>query len=389
MASPLVRIVLLALLSSSIIAEISSVHSPPTPEQAPTTNFSWTPRFVLIGNRVNFTAIVAGGTPPYTYGWDFGDGQNGAGIWTIHSFTNPGTYFVTLNATDQGGTGLSTTRTYPIVVNNWPAQQYGWAVRWNTTNTDGLNIWNVTFQGNVVIRDARFVATLVRYQQRFCGPFYDEPYNIQLQIDQGNIAYGTSTSPTNTWFQIIYDWYVGGYNYRQAWRFYPSGRWDAELLIGPGGCAIEHIYQPRLRVDLALGNENQDYMSAYTPQGSWQTLIWEGDNVDNGARDEAFNGTQWRLGDGGKFYYIVPTITRSETDLPTLPSKIILVRARAAEIEFSHIPTIEDPSRFVNGELAYRRNIALWFVANIWDRGPGINPASFNTVTLSFYPRGF
>ena len=127
-------------------------------------------------------------------------------------------------------------------------------------------------------------------------------------------------------------------------------------------------------------------MSTFTPQGTWQTLLWEGDYVDNGARDSSHNATQWRLGDGGKFYYMVPSITRTETDLPTLSSKIILVRARPNEIEFYHSASLENPSRFANGELAYRRDIALWFLADVWDRGPGINPTSFNVVTLSFYP---
>ena len=49
---------------------------------------------------VTFTGSAENGTPPYTYAWDFGDGHTGVGANPGHTYTNGGSYTVTLTATD-------------------------------------------------------------------------------------------------------------------------------------------------------------------------------------------------------------------------------------------------------------------------------------------------
>ncbi len=203
----------------------------------------------------------------------------------------------------------------------------------------------------------------------------------------GNIFYENSTDPLNPWFQIRAEYRVGGYYYMEAFRFYPTGRWNVEQTIARGGCAFDHIYEPHWRFNLAVGNTTQNFMSEYTPTGAWQDLIWEGNYTDNGFRDPAHNSSQWRFGDQRE-YYVVPTIVRADLDLPYLSSNMVLVRERPNEIERSHPGNgIENPVQFVNGELAFRRNITFWFIPRIWDHGP-INGAPPKDITLSFYPYG-
>ncbi|MDX1995819.1 MAG: PKD domain-containing protein [bacterium] len=48
----------------------------------------------------DFQATAAGGTPPYTFAWDFGDGQTGEGETTSHTYTQGGTFTVNLTVTD-------------------------------------------------------------------------------------------------------------------------------------------------------------------------------------------------------------------------------------------------------------------------------------------------
>lgn len=56
---------------------------------------------------VDFSAFASGGTPPYAYAWDFGDGSGSSAQNPSHTFTTEGTYPVTLTVTD--GTGASAT----------------------------------------------------------------------------------------------------------------------------------------------------------------------------------------------------------------------------------------------------------------------------------------
>jgi PKD repeat protein len=59
---------------------------------------------------ITYAAIVCGGTPPFTYHWDFGDGTTGAGGGINHLYATPSTYVVTLTVTDANGTSFSSTQ---------------------------------------------------------------------------------------------------------------------------------------------------------------------------------------------------------------------------------------------------------------------------------------
>ncbi|HKU50106.1 MAG TPA: PKD domain-containing protein [Nitrososphaera sp.] len=50
-----------------------------------------------------FSADVSGGEAPYSYAWDFGDGQDETSDTVRHAFDDPGTYNVTLVVTDDSG----------------------------------------------------------------------------------------------------------------------------------------------------------------------------------------------------------------------------------------------------------------------------------------------
>src|SRR5207244_8530535 len=85
-------------------------------------------------------------------------------------------------------------------------------------------------------------------------------------------------------------------------------------------------------------------MSQYTPSGMWQNLIWEGNYTDNGFRDTAHNATQWRLGDGTGYYYMVPGATRNPGTSPKTPRKTTQVRNKPGDLEPDANPPPHPPT---------------------------------------------
>ncbi|MFZ5983648.1 MAG: Kelch repeat-containing protein [Acidobacteriota bacterium] len=64
---------------------------------------------------VAFTASAFGGTRPYEWLWDFGDGTTGTGEMCVHVYASPGTYTATLTARDAAGEEVATTRTVTVL----------------------------------------------------------------------------------------------------------------------------------------------------------------------------------------------------------------------------------------------------------------------------------
>ncbi len=57
---------------------------------------------------LQFSSTVSGGSPPYAYRWDFGDGMTSAEASPTHAYASAGTYLITLIVTDSGGHATTT-----------------------------------------------------------------------------------------------------------------------------------------------------------------------------------------------------------------------------------------------------------------------------------------
>jgi PKD repeat protein len=80
--------------TSSVTIKVSAVGNPLT------ATASATPTSGQIPLNVAFTGTAAGGTPPYSYSWAFGDGATSTAQNPSHSYTAAGTYAATLTVTD-------------------------------------------------------------------------------------------------------------------------------------------------------------------------------------------------------------------------------------------------------------------------------------------------
>lgn len=77
-------------------------------------SFNHTPDSAPLGETLKFTATAAGGTPPYSFGWDFGDGGAASGGATSHSFVAARQYNVTLSVADFNGFRTTTSELISI-----------------------------------------------------------------------------------------------------------------------------------------------------------------------------------------------------------------------------------------------------------------------------------
>ena len=72
------------------------------------------------GDKIQFTATVQGGTPSFTYAWNFGDGGTGTGVQVTHTYTTAATVNPTMTVTDSTGRTGTTGAGCSFVVSSAP-----------------------------------------------------------------------------------------------------------------------------------------------------------------------------------------------------------------------------------------------------------------------------
>jgi PKD repeat protein len=136
-----------------------------TPNPVLTADFSANPTNGLAPLTVTFVNLTSGGATSFL--WDFGDGTGSAAASPVHTYTNAGTYSVTLTASAPGATN-SITKTNLITVTTvctpTTAGLVGWWPAEGNANDSSGNSNNGTLQGGVT-----FAAGEVSQAFRFDG----------------------------------------------------------------------------------------------------------------------------------------------------------------------------------------------------------------------------
>ncbi|MFC2006297.1 DUF4349 domain-containing protein, partial [Chloroflexota bacterium] len=98
---------------------------------------------VKAGENIRFYARVSGGFSPYSYEWDFGDGNTSTSEALTHVYKAEGSYTVTLTVTDdRGNTDTETRDDYIIVLPGWSAGSIA-SGAWNGLVTFGRVLANI------------------------------------------------------------------------------------------------------------------------------------------------------------------------------------------------------------------------------------------------------
>jgi hypothetical protein len=85
-----------------------------------TIEFNADTRSVKEGDSVQFFSIISGGFAPYTFEWDFGDGETSTEANPQHAYRTDGTYTVTLKVRDdKANTADSAREDYITVLTGW------------------------------------------------------------------------------------------------------------------------------------------------------------------------------------------------------------------------------------------------------------------------------
>ena len=80
----------------------------------PIISFTYTPSHSIAGQMVTFNATSQGGTWPYAYNWNFGDGRTSSGELARHTYAMSGSFRVSLSVTDTLNNTASTSKTLEI-----------------------------------------------------------------------------------------------------------------------------------------------------------------------------------------------------------------------------------------------------------------------------------
>ena len=174
--------------------------------------------------------------------------------------------------------------------------QDGWSMDYVITGSDGLQLTNVKFKDQSVIKNVKLLDWHVSYSSRE-GFGYSDAIGCPMFSAAVVIAYnGPKTEPIlqngqTVGFAVVQDfrqppWPTPcNYRYEQRFEFYKDGRFRVAQADLGRGCGTDGMYRPVVRIDLDT------------------TAFGQADNIAewNGTQWLTWDKEQWRLQDNAKF----------------------------------------------------------------------------------------
>ncbi|MDQ4075857.1 MAG: hypothetical protein M3220_06365, partial [Chloroflexota bacterium] len=190
----------------------------------------------------------------------------------------------------------------------------GWSLSYETTPSDGLRVYQVSYQGQSALSNAKLVEWHVDYgsngfrDSTGCGggsgggfPIY--PYGetqVLDMMDEGIVA----------GFEVVQDFRQSNwgadcnYRYEQRYQFFNDGRFRIVAGAHGKGCDTNSLYRPLILIDVAVGEDSDERFAAW--DGS-EWLLQETEIRLDPENPISPEGYGWMVTDSsGAGYYIEP-----------------------------------------------------------------------------------
>ncbi|KPL88257.1 hypothetical protein [Ardenticatena maritima] len=321
-------------------------------------------------------------------------------LWAIVDLTDE--RLVGTNWTTVAEDGASIRFTAQTCPQPGTVQRDGWSLAYETTSTDGLRIFDVSFYTHTLLTSAKLVEWHVDYgttgfrDSTGCGDggggFAIAPYGeteVRDLRDASNAYLG---------FEIVQDFRMSNwgascnYRYEQHMQFFTDGRFRIVGGAYGRGCSTDPVYRPVLRIDIALDGDNHDTLRTSNDNGqTWNeaaTETWWLQNTPttNWVISDTLTNTAYRLipGEPGLFApeergdYAYIYLTRHHPDEGDSDLGSI-----GGCCNDNHQ---QGPDLFIDGEAAADTNIVLWYVPQMQTDASGDDANGFYCWTVNGEP---
>lgn len=305
--------------------------------------------------------------------------DRGEVLWAIVDLTTEefvGTYF-----TDYYVTAPSPDMANPPEVQDCGAAiniaRDGWSMDYVTTGSDGLMVTDATFNGQMVLKQAKVAEWHADYgnsgyvDATGCtggGGFPIFPFGDTqvVDIEENGAVVG---------FELVQDFRMSNwgafcnYRYEQHYEFYNDGRFRVVSGAYGKGCGSDALYRPLTRIDIAVDGDSNDNFAMWNGS-SWDTWALEGYNLQDDASRYTPEGYMYRVMDSnGAGYYVEPGVGQFP-DSRGDNAHFYLTQHNPAEgdTDLGAVGNCcfdddrQGPHNFLNDEPTVNENLVLWYV---------------------------